>query len=304
MNFAGNYLAAQAIMTGIEKALPESIQKSRSDPISVLTEDQCARCLAYTAWDRYGIADTVLNRFIKKPPFNTRVYAEAQIQDLEANLARLRRDLTQPALTESASLYAWAIDQRETDWVLHWKYGRLLTEGLKDYRAAARQFQTLRTLLPMSWLSHASLASVLNALGDTQGAIALYERALELNPVSGSTHYYLGDIWHKKGQLDNAASRYREAIEWAPDCIPAYTALMRILMNQKQLDEAVEVGRHGLVYTPDSTALLGSVGTLLARTGHIREAIEAYQAGLKIDPNDASIRNSLKILMEESKGRL
>lgn len=304
MNFTGNYLAAQAIMTEIDKALPESIQKSRSDPVSVMTEDECARCLAYTAWDRYGIADIVLNRFIKKPPFNTRVYADAQIEDLEADLARLRRDLTRSALAESASQYAWAIEQRKADWVLHWKYGRLLTEGMKEYRAAAQQFQIMQTLLPMSWLSHGSLASVTNALGDSQGAIALYQRALELNPISGSTHYYLGDIWHKKGQLDNAEAHYRKAIEWAPDCIPAYTALMRILMGQKQLDKAVEIGRHGLVYSPDSTALLGSVGTLLARTGHIKEALEAYQAGLKIDPNDASIRNSLKILREESKGRL
>ncbi len=300
MNVKGNYLTAKTIIGQIDKALPESVMKYRLPETALLTQEACLRQLAYTAWDHHRIADVVLNDYLKKPPFNSRLYAQAQIQTLEQDLALLSHNMTTSVITDSLAQHAWAVERRQNDWVLHWKYGRLLTEAVKDYSAAVQQFRLMQPLLPMSWLSYSSLASVTKALGDTDGAIAFYERTIELNPICGRAHFNLGEIYAQKGLRDKAMTHYEQAITWEPGCVPAYNELLKIYMSQHKMDKAIEIGRKGLDFTPDSPVLLCSLGTLLARTGHVEEAILQFQAGLKIDPNNAAIRQSLKIIEQET----
>ena len=66
LNFKGNYFLAKAIFEQVEKIFPQQLAKLlQADIHQILTEDQCAQRLAYTGWDRYQIADKVLNDFIK-----------------------------------------------------------------------------------------------------------------------------------------------------------------------------------------------------------------------------------------------
>jgi len=74
LNFKGNYFLAKTIFEQVEKILPQHLAKlQRADKHQTLTEDDCAQRLAYTGWDRYRIADKVLNGFIKTPPFTNQL---------------------------------------------------------------------------------------------------------------------------------------------------------------------------------------------------------------------------------------
>lgn len=53
---------------------------------------------------------------------------------------------------DAALQYRQAIQKSPSDWRLRWKYGKLLTEDLKDYEAAAKQGRLLRKHLPHSYL--------------------------------------------------------------------------------------------------------------------------------------------------------
>lgn len=297
LNFAGNYLVAQAILDQVEKALPERIQPRRANDVAPLDEAECARRLAYTIWDRTKIADKVLNNFMRRPPFNNRLYHDALITRLEAELASLKAQVTPPAIQQAAAVNRAAIDNAPNDWMLHWKYGQLLSEALQAYRPAAEQFRQVRDRLPHSWLGYESLATALYAMGDLNGAMAQYDKAIHIQPTLGRAYFYLGQGHQRQGDVEQAAKFYVEAMRWEPDCLPAYTSMARLLADKGQLERATEVCRQGLVFCPDSASLHGSLGTLLARQGQKAAAIEEFRAALAIDPNLTSIADSLELLL-------
>ncbi len=301
MNFPGNYLLARSVLDVVEQALPQRVKQARAERGGPLTDAQCARRLAYTDLDHYRIAEKILNDFLKRPPFSNRLYHNEQIGQREKELAALRASASPPALGQAAERYRLAVEDRSDDWLLRWKYGQFLVETRRDYRNAAEQFRWVRDHLPHSWLAHQSLATVLAAMGNTDEAMRLYERAVQLQPTSGRTHYFLGEQWHNRGRIDKAKKHYVEAIRWEPDCIPAYNSLARILAQEGELDKAAEICRRGLVFSPDSAVLRGSLGTLLARQGQRAEAIEELQAALRLDPNSAPVRESLRILLRQPK---
>lgn len=301
MNFPGNYLLARSVLGAVGQALPQRVKRAKADGGEPLTEAQCARRLAYTDVDRYRIAEKILNDFLKRPPFSNRLYHNEQIEQRKEMLATLRASVSPQTIGQAAELHRQAVENNGEDWLLRWKYGQFLTENLRDYRNAAAQFRWVRDHLPHSWLAHQSLATVLAAMGNTDEAMRLYERAVQLQPTSGRTHYFLGEQWQNRDRIDKAKKHYIEAIRWEPDCTPAYNSLARILAQEGELDKATEICRRGLVFSPDSVVLRGSLGTLLARQGQRVEAIEELQAALRLDPNSAPVRESLRILLRQPK---
>ncbi len=298
LNFSGNYLVAREILNHIEDTLPDRIKSMRLEKTESLSEEECARRLAYTQWNRYKIADKVLNSFIKRPPFSNRLYHEALVEQLERQLASLKAGVTAQSIQEAVRQHRWALEKNPNDWVLHWKYGQLLVERFGDHRGAVEQFQWVRDHLPHTWLAYESLGRSLQAMGDLDGAITQYETVIRLQPTSGRTYFYLGEALQRRGDLAGATERYLSAVQWEPDCVPAYNSLARIYSEQGDLNKAIELCRRGLVFVPQSATLHGSLGTLLARTGQKEKAVHELRTALEIDPNSAPIRNSLEVLMK------
>ncbi len=296
LNFTGSYLLAKSIFDEVEKVLPERVRRTRAAELGPLTEAQCARRLAYTAWDRYKIADKVLNDFIKRPPFTNQLYHQEQVERMERDVAALKADATGPAPAQVAEQDRWAVENDGQDWMLRWKYGQFLAEQTRDYRAATEQFRWVQSHLPHSWLGHNSLATVLYALGDLDNAIDEFRTAIRKKPTCGTAHFYLGETYLKKGETDKAARHYMQAVQWERDCIPAYNGLARIMADRGKMDKAIEICRRGLVFSPDSATLHGSLGTLLARKGLSGEALEELRTALRLDPNSVAIRTSLQVL--------
>ena len=298
LNFHGNYLLARTVLDSVEQGLPDRIKSTRPDNTSVLSKEECARRLAYTDWNQYKIADKVLNSFLKRPPFSGRLYHDELVGRLERKLAELKAGITLESIREAAEQHLWALQQNPNDWVLHWKYGQLLVEGFRDRRGAIEQFRWVRKHLPHAWLAYESLGRSLQVMGDLDGAIANYEKAIDLQPTCGRVHFYLGEALQAKGDVTGAMKRYLGAAQWEPDCVPAYNGLARIYADKGRLDKAVEICRRGLVFSPQSATLHGSLGTLLARTGHKEEAARELRTALEIDPNSPPIRNSLEVLLK------
>ena len=110
LNFSGNYLVAQAILTQVERALPERVKKRRTGNVTPLSEAECAGRLAYTIWDRTKIADKVLNNFMRRLPFSGRLYHDGMISHLEIELASLKGQITPPAIQQAIAVNRAAID--------------------------------------------------------------------------------------------------------------------------------------------------------------------------------------------------
>jgi len=304
LNFSGNYLLAKTVFEKVKKLLPQKMTTGQIDN-SLLTEAECAEHLAYTQWDQYIIADEVLKRFIVKPPFTNQLYHEERIRIMEQECSALKANLTPETLKESAAQYRQAIQNAPEPRTgfgvyLRWKYGRLLAEDLKDYKAAAEQFQFIQRSIPHSYVMYNALGSVFRATGNFNKAVDYYKAAIRIKPTCGEAHYYLGWIYQKQNKIKKAEKHYGKAIQFWPDSVVAYNSLADVLYRQGKIDEAVEICRKGLVLIPDSSLLHFSLGLLLHKQGHKDAAIKELRITLQLDPNSIEARNILQAMLKGS----
>jgi tetratricopeptide (TPR) repeat protein len=302
LNFAGNYLLAEAVLDKVERLLPRQVTNHQADNSSPLTEAECAERLAYTQWDRYIIANEVLKRFIIKPPFTNQLYHQEQVKIMTQDCSTLKADLTPETLKEAAAQYRRAIQNAPEDIYLRWKYGRILAEELKNYKAAAEQFQLIRKSIPNSYVMYNALGSVFRATGNFDKAIDNYKAAILIKPTCGEAHYYLGWIYQKQNKMKLAENHYAKAMRFWPDNVSTYNSLADVLYRQGRIDEAVETCRKGLVLIPDSSLLHFSLGLLLHKQGHKDAAVKELRITLELDPNSVEARNILQAMLDGSSG--
>ncbi len=300
LNFKGTYFLAKTVFEQAQKILPpEWTKPQEANKHPILTQAECAERLAYTDWDRHGIADEILSGFIKEPPFTNQLYQKERVKQMEQNLEALRVYLAPEALERAAAQYRQAIQKAPSDWRLRWKYGKLLTEGLKDFQAAAEQYRLVQKRLPHSYVGHTALGAVSRGLGDLDEVIAQYLEAIRIKPTCGDAHYYVAWAYQKQGRMDKAKEYYSKTLRLQPDYMPAYNNLAEILYRQGMVDEGVKVCRKGLLFVPDSTVLRCNLGILLDRQGHRREAIKELNTALQIDPNSTKIRRVLESILKK-----
>ncbi|MBN2138056.1 MAG: tetratricopeptide repeat protein [Sedimentisphaerales bacterium] len=293
LNFRGNYLLAGAVFEKVEQLLPERIRRLRSEDAGVPSQADCAARLAYTDWDRYKIAEDVLDGFIRKPPFTNQLYHTERVERMVRDLAALKANLTDEVIERSARQYRDAISGSKDDWYLHKKYGVLLAEFFEDYPGAIEEYRIVQRLIRHSWIGYNSLGIVLHIQGDVAGAIPQFEKAIQAKPSCGHAHYYLGCCRSKMGEADKALKHYRLAVRWEPNCMPAYNNWAEILVRRGDLEEAVKVFRRGLVFCPDSAILHCNMGGLLNQMGQRDEAVKELRRALELEPNSAPIRGVL-----------
>ncbi len=298
LTFKGNYLLARTVFEKVDGQLPQWIKMHALENSLPLTEDECARLLAYTEWDRYVIADEVIQRFISKPPFTNQLYHQQQRTLLEQQRRDLKANLTPDVLKEAAVQYQQAIEKSPEDLYLRWKYGRLLAEELKHYKAAAEQFQCVKTAIPYSYVMYNTLGSIFLATRHMDAAEEHFLAAARIKPACVDAHYNLGRIYQQRGEIKKAIEHYSSAIRYLPNYVLAYNSLADVLYRQGKIDAAVEICRRGVMFVPDSALLHGSLGMLLHKQGRRDEAIKEIRLSLALDPNSTQNRAILEAVLK------
>jgi len=298
MNFKGNYLLAKAIFAQAEKILPERIKLNKADERPFPTEEECARYLAYTDWDRYKIYSEILSDF-KQAPFTNQLYNDQRVSQMEQKLKALEDSLSPDVLKEVEGQYRWAIQQTPSDWWLHWKYGELL-EDLGNYDAAAGQYRLVLDYMPYHFEAYAKLGLLFGKGGDLDEAIAHNLEAIRIYPIFAEAYVNLGFAYHVQGRLDKAVEHYSKAIRLKPDQAQAYNNLGTVLFQQDKLGEAVQTYRNGLILVPDNLDLHYNLGILLEEQGQRDEALKELHTALQIDPNSIKTRKVLKFILKNA----
>jgi tetratricopeptide (TPR) repeat protein len=296
LTFEGAYVLAGAVLEQIESLLASDggTQARLGEKPSL---EQCAERLAFNDWSHRQTLNTLVHSFLGKAPFTTQLYHDRRIARWRQRLAAAEKELTPERLAEIAAAYRVAIEQTPDDWRLRWDYGKLLAEDLKQYDAAAAQFQTVQDFLPHSYTGHDALAAVRRAQGDLSNAISEYEAVLAIKPTFGQARYYLGWCHQKQGRVDVALAHYRQAIRYAPDYVPAYLSLGEQLFRRGELGVAIDVCRAGLAVVPDHPLLRCNLGMLLIKSGQPREGEDEIRRALEIDPNSPRIRKVAETLL-------
>jgi len=131
----GSYLLARAAFEQMATILP-SASPSPAGSIAPLSELECERLLAFTAYDHSRVASEMIDR-LQRPPFTTQSNHIEQVQNLML-LATAPAESPQ----DTAVQYQWAIGRRPDDLTLHYKFGLFLFAH--DRSAAAQEFLLAR----------------------------------------------------------------------------------------------------------------------------------------------------------------
>jgi len=135
MNPRGNYLLARALFPQVASILPPEVQGSAVSA-DVISQEDCDRLLAFTAYDRARVAALVLHK-LERPPFTN------QLNHSEEFLRVKKEAQASVDYREIVAEYQWAIMQNPQDRLLHLNFGFLL----HDYEPAAAE-KELRAALP------------------------------------------------------------------------------------------------------------------------------------------------------------
>lgn len=182
--------------------------------------------------------------------------------------------------------------QRNPDcWLAENNLGLLvLNRGETD--AAIAHFQRALEIKPDCELAYNNLGLILARRGKLDEAIAHYRTALAINP-DADMYNNLGLALGLRGRLDEAIQQYRKAIEIRPFFVEARTRLGNVLDMQGKTADAVDQYRAALKIVPDYEPALSSLGRDLQRGGQIDEIIAHYRKAVELRPADAKLRCGL-----------
>lgn len=300
LNFRGNFLLGTAVFEKALSMLPESERAGADAGRPPLTESQCAERLAYTDWDRYRVAEQVLNVYMKKPPFTNQLDHEGRIAQFEAtHLAPTRaRDARGPDTARSR--YERAIGTNASDPWLRYNYAALLS-AIGDSAGAASQLRRVLTALP-------GFSSALNRLGMElikQGSFedgeSYVRSALEIDPRNASLHTNLGVAFMMRGEHDRAVDAYQQALDIEPDYVKALIGLGNTYRTQGKVDEAIDCFEQVIQTEPKAAAEAHfNLGHILRGRGEIDQAIEHYRQATVARPTMAKAYVALGMMLQQA----
>jgi tetratricopeptide (TPR) repeat protein len=144
------------------------------------------------------------------------------------------------------------------------------------------------------------LAHALEATGEGDQAIVVFEDLVRLRPKDGRHLGCLGRALQDRGRaqeaapvLDAAVAALQEQIRHEPNDIVAHNNLGNALAAKGQVDEAIACYRQALALDPKYAPAHNNLGTALGDKGQVDEAIACYRQALALDTKDAPAHNNL-----------
>ena len=129
-----------------------------------------------------------------------------------------------------------AIGARPNNWQAYGDMGRALYQGAR-YAEAREVLELLTKLQPDNLIGLQMLGTVYHALGDTDAALATYERATAIAPAA-QVLSNIGTIHYQRGAYGQARDAYRRALELRPKSAQTHRNLGDSLARLGEVDEA------------------------------------------------------------------
>lgn len=139
-------------------------------------------------------------------------------------------------------------------------------------------------------------------IGDYNGAIDNYRRALTIQPRNASIHSGIGILYAKQGKFPTALTSFQRAVQLDPNNADYQYALGYINANLGDYSRAKEAYRRTVQLNRRHFKGYMGLATVLTRLGESSNAMWAYQEAVKIDPNNplvSDFRNQLKMLQNK-----
>jgi tetratricopeptide (TPR) repeat protein len=136
-------------------------------------------------------------------------------------------------------------------------------------------------------------ARQLQMAGQTDAALAEFERAIAVNPRLTTAYLGAGDIYREKGDFTQAEARYGKAAEIEPQNFDAQYFHGLSLQLLKRVSEAVRAYLRALNIRPDDYNANLNLGTAYVQLGEPAQALPYARRAVELKPSDASARINL-----------
>lgn len=298
LNFRGNYLLAQSVFDHINMVLPERTSQHIDNNL-VITDSLIANDLVFTELSNYQINESVLNDFIKRPPFTNQLYHAETVDEMQKTLDTFRNNINREMFERIERDYQKAIQGNPTDWMLHWKYaGLLASSDLMNDKEAAKHFRYVKKILPHYPSAYVMLGLVTGRLGMLDESVTLNEQALRMDPTIAEAYFNIGLVAQINKQSEQALEYYHKTLYYNPEHQRAYNNIGVIYYNHGDYANSIKILKEGLAVLPENVELHYKLAYMYNLSGKWNEAAQTLKRALKIDPGNEKIQAALNSLLQ------
>lgn len=155
------------------------------------------------------------------------------------------------------------------------------------YRRADELLGRLVALEPNAAIAWAHRGNARIALGDFDGALAAFDRALAVAPAYMEVHFNRAKLLRDLGRLEEALAGYDQCISLAPGFVDAVMNRGNVLGTLGRYAEALDCYDKCLALKPADVEACYNRGNVLMRIGRHDEARASYDRAIALDPRFA-----------------
>ncbi|MGB7273128.1 MAG: tetratricopeptide repeat protein [Geitlerinemataceae cyanobacterium] len=208
---------------------------------------------------------------------------------------------------------------KKSEW-FYWESGKKLAEE-KKWKEAIATFQEGIQLYPNNEALYRELGIVQEKIGDSEGEIESYRKAIELKRQQPDWVYVtLGYLLKQKGEEEDAILVYQSGLELYPDrkvlsdnlasiqtqitnrsqqlepvekeasfkqqvSLQTYLEKLESQILQEDSIEAISTGKEALELYPESADVYRWIGIAQEKIGEFEDELTSYQKAIKLDAN-------------------
>jgi protein O-GlcNAc transferase len=142
---------------------------------------------------------------------------------------------------------------------------------------------------PFAWVN---LAASFEHLGNADGALASYDRAIAIKPDYAEAFNDRGRLLRGLRRLNEALASFDRAIALQPNFAMAYNNRGNVLVDLKRLDEALASYDRAIAIKPDYAQAFNNRGNVLRDFKRPAEALASCDRAIALQPNFAMAYNN------------
>jgi len=143
------------------------------------------------------------------------------------------------------------------------------------------------------------LGACYKSIGQTDGALQMFETATKIKPDYAEAHFNLGVILQELTQLNSAVSSYKKAIELISNYPDAHNNLGIVYLDINQLDKAINHFELAIAYKKDFAEAHNNLGSCYQKQGKLENSLNSYKLAVSIKENYAQAHNNLGVLYQK-----
>lgn len=166
----------------------------------------------------------------------------------------------------------------------------------KDFAKAKNLYKEIMASKPSEPIFYNNFGSLLEKMGDYQGALQAYKEATRLDPTYAISYFNLGYIFDRMMNARRAIGYYKKFLEFHPDDKIALNNLGWDYFVLGENDKAIYYYKKAAALDDKFAYPVNNLGWLYIKTGQYEEAAACYAQVLKKDPKNALAYNDMGYL--------